>query len=77
MDEADLGNEQAERNLALALAKARELPPTAHAVGACLFCFEPLARGMRWCDADCRDDWEFEQRAAQDPRNIRPSEPSA
>lgn len=28
------------------------------ATGFCLNCDEPLAAGHRWCDADCRDDYE-------------------
>lgn len=34
--------------------------PEAIAIGECLFCGEPLAVGMRWCGAECRDDWERE-----------------
>lgn len=30
--------------------------------GYCLFCGEPLPRGRRWCNADCRDNWEKENR---------------
>lgn len=26
--------------------------------GHCLNCEAPLPEGRRWCDADCRDDWE-------------------
>ena len=32
-----------------------EGPP---ACGECLNCQAPLGEGMRWCDADCRADWE-------------------
>jgi len=28
------------------------------ATGWCLYCSEPLSKGLRFCDADCRDDWE-------------------
>lgn len=31
--------------------------------GFCHYCAEPLAAGLRWCDADCRDDWQAEQNA--------------
>lgn len=27
--------------------------------GKCLFCGKNLAEGVRWCDEDCRDDWEY------------------
>lgn len=30
--------------------------------GYCLFCGEKLPKGKRWCDADCRDMWEKENR---------------
>lgn len=41
-----------------------EGPPSA-GITACLFCGNPFtdeeqAIGKRWCDADCRDDWEAE-----------------
>lgn len=34
----------------------------AQATGHCLFCREFLEDGRRWCDSDCRDDWEAERR---------------
>jgi len=33
------------------------------ACGYCYNCGEQLAQGLRWCDADCRDDWEKYQKA--------------
>lgn len=30
--------------------------------GYCLYCHETLEDGRRWCNAECRDDWEREQR---------------
>lgn len=33
--------------------------------GYCLFCGEPLPKGKRWCDADCRDQWEKERRKSK------------
>lgn len=35
------------------------------ATGDCLYCGEPLAVGLRFCDADCRDGWEHEQQLKQ------------
>lgn len=32
------------------------------ATGECLYCGEPLADGLRFCDAEHRDGWEYEQR---------------
>lgn len=33
--------------------------------GYCHFCHEPLPNGIRWCNPDCRDDWQKEQDAAE------------
>lgn len=52
----DKATEAEERDRALALQRRRPAGP--EAVGTCLFCTAPLAAGHRWCDADCRDDWE-------------------
>ena len=37
---------------------AARKPEGPQATGACLSCEEPLAAPRRWCDADCRDDFE-------------------
>ena len=31
------------------------------ATGLCLYCGEDLPEGVRWCNAECRDEWEAEQ----------------
>ena len=31
------------------------------ATGECRYCGEPLADGLRFCCADCRDAWQHEQ----------------
>lgn len=39
--------------------------------GQCLYCTEPLPLSQRWCDIDCRDEWERVQdahRRAHGPR---------
>jgi hypothetical protein len=33
-------------------------PTEPDATGFCLNCGEPLPAGHRWCNVDCRDDWE-------------------
>lgn len=43
--------------LAVHHAKASKKPKI-EATGYCLFCEEPLEDGRRWCDAECRDDWQ-------------------
>lgn len=58
-DEADRAAEQeaAARNAALA-SRRPEGPP---ATGRCHYCGERLPLPMRWCDAECRNEWEREQ----------------
>lgn len=64
-DIVDDANESAERDLALAIRAARcgtglEMPgPT----GLCLNCGEPTPAVQRWCDDECRDDWQARRRA--------------
>jgi hypothetical protein len=53
VDQADAQNE-AYLNAVLSRRKKGAPDPT----GACLNCLEPIARGLRWCDAACRDDYE-------------------
>ncbi len=36
--------------------------PNETANGRCWFCEEYLPAGYRWCNAQCRDDWQKEQR---------------
>jgi len=31
--------------------------------GFCAFCSEPVDLGDRWCDENCRDDWQREEDA--------------
>lgn len=40
------------------LEAARVKGPEVHATGYCLNCGEDMPDNQRWCDADCRDDWE-------------------
>lgn len=61
---ADLGDKAQDAadlffDIALKHRKAEPPPFT----GACLFCEEPVAYPLRWCDADCRDDWEKQEHA--------------
>lgn len=61
MDEFELASEheQLRRDIALRLRK----PIGPEATGVCLHCETPLSDGRRWCDAECREDWEKRQRA--------------
>ena len=38
------------------------LKPEAEYTGECLWCSEELPKPKRWCDADCRNDWERDKR---------------
>ena len=59
MDEADAANEHIERERNALLAHRKPSGPVA--TGRCLNCGAVLARGLRWCDSACRDDWEKDQ----------------
>lgn len=63
MDDADRAEEKIEQAMEDALAEVRRAQyHGVKAVGACLFCGETLPPGFRFCDADCRDGWDYEQR---------------
>lgn len=51
--------EQLERDLAIS--SARKQGTAVNSTGHCLWCNAELATGRRWCDAECREDWELEQ----------------
>lgn len=57
-DDADLTAERLEREMARLLALRLRRASGPQPTGACLWCGKPLAPPLRWCDADCRDDWE-------------------
>jgi hypothetical protein len=65
-DTADLAQIQNERLDQMALAVRKPVAPKA--TGFCLNCGEPLSDGRRWCDVDCRDDW---QRMKSDRRGTK------
>ena len=56
MDEADRAQARMEQEAELLRRRPRapDLPYT----GQCYWCGETLPPPRRWCDADCRDDWE-------------------
>jgi hypothetical protein len=56
-DEIDRANDEAERFLSEALKNARG-GPVLLACGQCRYCGEGVAEGLRFCDADCRDDYD-------------------
>jgi len=60
MDEADAADLTINQALAAAMRRRHATLP---AVGQCYSCAEPVADGARFCDADCRQDWERAERA--------------
>ena len=58
-DIIDQANDTADTFLRSALSRRESEAPPAN--GRCLFCFSQLEPGHRWCDNDCREDWEKEQ----------------
>ena len=57
-DELDLASDREELARASALVTSRKAAgPTP--TGRCLYCGERLPAPMRWCDADCRNEWEW------------------
>jgi len=60
-DIADRAADHIERESAGLLAKRKPVGPAA--CGACHFCGEEVRGEARFCDADCRDGYEREQRA--------------
>lgn len=65
MDIADKAAEHIERESANLLAQRRPAGPAPD--GSCHWCDKPLAGGLRWCDADCRNDWERDLRRNRVP----------
>lgn len=62
MDEADKGNEQAEKLLSHYIDKVRRRAAIHETpAGACLYCDEACP-GRNFCGPECRDDYEREQR---------------
>lgn len=65
MDIYDRATEREEQDRELALKRLRPTGP--EATGACLWCGEDLPPAQpdkpapRWCDCDCRNDWEHAQ----------------
>lgn len=63
MDDADRAEDRIEQALDDALAEVRRAQQHGiRAVGACYYCGETLVHGRLFCDADCRDGWEYEEK---------------
>lgn len=57
-DIVDEANELAEYAVETAIINARQATQEAKATGKCLNCGYHVPPGHRWCDADCREDWQ-------------------
>jgi len=57
-DESDQATEREMRDTELAIQVARQSNRNIPSTGVCYNCGETLAGELRWCDRDCRDDWE-------------------
>ena len=60
MDDADAADLTVEQHLKRALARRNATLP---ATGCCYSCAEPVDDGARFCDAECREDYERAERA--------------
>jgi len=58
MDIVDTAQQNEEIMHRASMQQSRRETTAAVATGECLFCEEPLPPGVRWCGAECRDDWE-------------------
>lgn len=56
-DDIDRTQERAEA-LAPYLARLSRRPEAPPATGRCLNCDEPVEHPRRWCNNECREDWE-------------------
>ena len=59
-DEIDIASVQEEAYRAAALNRRYASLPS---VGQCYSCGEPVEGRLRFCDTDCRDDWEKDEAA--------------
>ena len=56
MDEADRASQEVE--YFRTEAQRQRKPEGPRYTGRCANCDAPVAPGLRWCDALCRDEWE-------------------
>lgn len=63
MDDADITQERQEREAEL-LRRASAKPAGPAPTGHCLWCDEPTDDTRRWCDSECRDQWQRQENKA-------------
>lgn len=59
MDEADRAQIEIEREIERQVAHRQ--PDGPQPTGRCLWCGMGVTGGRRWCDPECRDEWEHDQ----------------
>lgn len=67
MDDADRVDALSEFTARINLQNSRRDEPNVQPTGRCLYCDEPIIADddrdvsrRRWCNAECRDEWELE-----------------
>ncbi len=60
-DQVDVANAWNDLQNETLVRAARDKKSTIEATGACLFCDEPVESPKRWCDVECRNEWERRQ----------------
>lgn len=63
MDEIERAQEREQADRAAAIAAALARAPALPACGECYNCQSAVPPGLRFCDADCRSDWDERKRA--------------
>ena len=58
MDDLDIASEREQIARDRAIESLRNAKSDIYSTGFCLGCGEQIAAQLRWCDIDCRDDWQ-------------------
>lgn len=62
MDTADFAAALEAAHISKSLHLARLNADSPVAVGECLFCETPIPQPHRWCDSQCRDEWQADEK---------------
>ena len=63
MDDADKASLHEQMTITAAIKSVRQRSKPLPPVGYCYYCSEPLKGGERFCDTDCRDDYERQEKS--------------
>ena len=58
MDDLDIASEREQIARDRAIESLRNTKADIFHTGFCLCCSEKIIEPLRWCDIDCRDDWQ-------------------